>query len=204
MPEVKKKFAGCQWKKVLCSTLHSALTYLLFPPLSAIGSRTLNSIKPHLPHTPSHTTRYGIYFLCSPLFYSTSLYKRVCVCESLWSSYQIGRKCFPGPICLPCLPASSAASVSGQGSSSTRQETCEWPLHTGKPLPDPTQTDTYPPSSTTTTTPPPTPLCFQPTTQLCIPCSHWLDSCSLTTPPCWDRLAAVPFPGWPRARQCGI
>lgn len=68
----------------------------------------------------------------------------------------------------------------------------------------PTPPSTPSPNTRIHTQPPPHPLCLQPTTQFCIFCSHWFDRGSLTTPPRGDRLAAVPFPGWPRARHSGI
>ncbi|KAL7866700.1 hypothetical protein AOLI_G00145140 [Acnodon oligacanthus] len=36
------------------------------------------------------------------------------------------------------------------------------------------------------------------------PLCDWPDSYSLTTPPHWDRLPAVPFPVWPRAWHSGM
>lgn len=56
------------------------------------------------------------------------------------------QKNFPGPICLPCLLVSSLPSSLGRARALPDRKLASGPSHTGKPLPDPTQTDTYPPN----------------------------------------------------------
>lgn len=112
------------------------------------------------------------------------------MCFSLWASSVF-------PACL-CALAESCRGVTAVG------KLPSGPSYTGKPLPDPTHRQTpsncnSPPSSSH-----PQPSFFSPLLWLQFPLCDWLDSCSLTTPPHWDRLLAAPFPVWPRARLSGM
>lgn len=104
------------------------------------------------------------------------------------------------------MPAGQTLLPWSPGRSFTRQETYKWPQSQRQTLcliPH-KQTPPHPQQHTPTHTHHLPPLCvFSPAAQLRIPRSHWPDSCSLTTPPRPDRLAAVPFPGWPRAEHSG-
>lgn len=92
----------------LCTNLHSTVTYLPFSPLSASGSRTLNSVKPLCSH-PQHAMAF-ISSACLSSPFSDSLktqfvYARGCVCVwmPLWCLPN-RLKMFPEPY-LPPLPA---------------------------------------------------------------------------------------------------
>lgn len=189
----------------LCTNLHSTVTYLPFSPLSASGSRTLNSVKPLCSH-PQHAMAF-ISSACLSSPFSDSLktqfvYARGCVCVCVWMPLWClpnRLKMFPEPY-LPPLPAGQHCCLrlwAGLELHQTGNLRVALVIQASPCLIPHKQTPTpHPPT--------PPPLYFQPTPQLCIPHPHWLDSSSLTTPPCWDRLAAVPFPGWPRARHSGI
>lgn len=92
----------------LCINLHSTVTYLPFSPLSASGSRTLNSVKPLCSH-PQHAMAF-ISSACLSSPFSDSLKTQfvyecgcVCVCMPLWCLPN-RLKMFPEPY-LPPLPA---------------------------------------------------------------------------------------------------
>lgn len=168
-------------------------------------------------HLQSHDTQCCLLSsacLCSTLGHGL-MRKPTCVsvCVSvsgcLSSAYQTGSNCF---LSLTVTPAGQTMLPWSPGRSLNKQETYKWPQsHRQTPLPDPTQTDhptsTQPPPPKATHTHTDTQTTSRPCVflapQLSIPCSYWPDSCSLTTPPRPDRLAAVPFPGWPRARHSG-
>lgn len=69
---------------------------------------------------------------------------------------------FPQPIRLP-LPAGQLCCLRLWAEASPDRKLTSGHSHTGKPLPDPTQTDTYPPPSPPSpTSQPPTPCVFSP------------------------------------------
>lgn len=112
------------------------------------------------------------------------------MCFSLWAS----------SVFLACLCdwAGSCCGVTAVG------KLPSGPSYTGKPLPDPTHRQTPTNSNSPPSSSHPQPSFFSPLLWLHFPLCNWLDSCSLTTPPHWDRLSAVPFPVWPRARLSGM
>lgn len=169
--------------------------------LAVIFKWVKNSSKP--PH-PSHSVSQLVLL---DLFYSrlTALFLSVTVFRHRGHARQTGRKRFPG---LPrragqlcCLPLWAGLELHQTGNLRValviQPSHCLIP-HKQTPTP-PTHTHIHAHAQL-----PPHPLCLQPTTRFSISCSHWSDSGSLTTPPSVDRLAAVPFPGWPRARHSGI
>lgn len=136
------------------------------------------------PSLPLSITQHAMLFIfiCLPLFKPsvTVLRHTVCVSGCLGSAYQIGRKCFLSLSASHCLLVNSAAFVSGQKLHQTGNLQVAIVIQASPCLIPHKQTPTPP----ITHLPASLPLCFQPTAQLCIPCSHWLDGCSVTTPPC--------------------
>ena len=122
----------------------------------------------------------------------------VCVCTCLVSLTSCPEVCFPppansvSPACFACLRVWAGPCLNARAIADRKLPS--GPSYTGKPLPDPTQAGRHLPP----------PSIFSPLLWLRFLPRDWPDSCSLTTPPRRDRLAAVPVPAWPRARHSGM
>lgn len=116
--------------------------------LSAMGLWTLLC-----PIFPLHIMLWYLFILLASSLGWVSL-KTVYV--RLWSANQIGRKCFLGLSASPACWSALLPLSLGRARALPDRKLASGPSHTGKPLPDPTQTDTYPPQPPLP--PPPHPL----------------------------------------------